>query len=72
MSDKKEEKICKRCLFKADEKDQYCIRCGAPLINRCTDFKTGGKHYCGFVNRPDARYCAKCGHETVFKQYGLV
>lgn len=73
VSEKEKEKIkCVKCSEEAEDKDQYCVKCGAPLINRCSDLKTKGKHGCGFVNRPDALYCAKCGAETVFKQKGLL
>lgn len=68
----KEKKSCIRCFYVAEEKDQYCIRCGAPLINRCSDLKTKGKHGCGHTNRSDAAYCAKCGCETIFKKQGLI
>lgn len=68
---KKEEKRCIRCNQLADEKDQYCINCGAPLINRCIDQKAKG-YGCGFVNRADAAYCAKCGMQTTFNLHGLI
>ncbi|HHY74779.1 MAG TPA: hypothetical protein GX497_16445 [Bacillus bacterium] len=69
-----EEKVtCVRCYQVAGDKDQYCVKCGAPLVNRCSDLKTAkGKHGCGHVNRPEALYCAKCGTETIFKQQGLL
>jgi len=73
VGDKEKEKIvCVRCSHIAEEKDQYCTNCGAPLINRCTDEKTNGKHWCGHVNKSNAAYCAKCGCETTFKKHGLV
>jgi len=73
LSDKKEEVICVRCSHVAEEKDQFCVKCGAPLVNRCSDSKTRrGKHGCGQINRPEALYCAKCGTETIFKQHGLL
>ncbi|HHW37018.1 MAG TPA: hypothetical protein GXX18_07255 [Bacillales bacterium] len=72
MSDQKEKKHCIRCHHVAEENDQYCVSCGAPLINRCSDSKTNGKHGCGQTNRPDAAYCAKCGSETVFRKHGLL
>ncbi|MFD1737316.1 hypothetical protein ACFSCX_12200 [Bacillus salitolerans] len=73
MVDEKEKIKCVRCSHVADDKDKYCIKCGAPLMNYCADTKRGkSKHHCGANNKRDAHYCSKCGHETIFKQRGLI
>jgi len=74
MADKKKEPIaCLRCQHIGDENDKHCVKCGAPLINRCGD-EPGGllSNGCSHVNRPDAAYCAKCGHPTLFHKEGLI
>jgi RNA polymerase subunit RPABC4/transcription elongation factor Spt4 len=63
---------CVRCRYMPEEKDKYCIRCGAPLINRCTDQKGLVHKGCNKVNRVDAAYCADCGSPTTFNLAGLV
>lgn len=70
--DKEKIKKCSKCHHIAEEKDQYCIKCGSPINNRCGDI--GGKYHkgCSFINKEDAAYCAKCGYPTVFNQHGLV
>lgn len=72
MSDKKEPPTCVRCHRKATETDKYCVSCGAPLYNRCTDSPGLISKGCSYVNPPDAAYCAKCGEETTFKKAGLI
>ncbi len=63
---------CVRCTYTTKETDEFCIRCGAPLHNRCTDEPGLLDKGCKFVNKPEAAYCAKCGHPTVFLRTGLV
>lgn len=69
---KKKQKKCIKCHYIADEKDQFCIKCGTPLVNKCGDLH--GKYHkgCSFVNKEDAAYCAKCGYPTIFNQLGLL
>lgn len=63
---------CVRCGYRPDEKDRYCIQCGAPLQNKCTN--DGGLlgDPCNQINLPHAAFCSKCGAPTLFKQKGLI
>lgn len=63
---------CVRCGHQPDEKDKYCIRCGAPLKNKCTN--DGGLlgDPCNTTNPPHAAFCARCGAPTLFKKEGLL
>ncbi|WP_077615720.1 hypothetical protein [Caenibacillus caldisaponilyticus] len=73
MADKKEDpRVCVRCGHVGGENDSHCIKCGAPLINKCADEPGLISDGCTHVNRPDAAFCAKCGHPTVFHKEGLV
>lgn len=72
MGNKKEEVRCVRCLHLAEEKDRFCVRCGAPLINRCSNEKTLLSKGCSKVNRKDAAYCSSCGAPTIFYLAGLI
>lgn len=69
---KNEPRSCVRCYQIANEKDQYCIKCGAPLINRCGDVNGKFHRGCSHINKEDAAFCAKCGYPTIFKQQGLL
>ena len=44
----------------------YCKICGTYLFNDCTNLG------CQIHNEPDARYCERCGAETVLFQAGLL
>ena len=73
MADKKKEKpTCIRCGHVGEENDKNCIKCGAPLINKCADEPGLVSKGCSHVNPPTAAFCSKCGHPTVFNQEGLV
>lgn len=72
MSDEQEEIRCVRCNHVAAENEEYCIRCGAPLINRCTDSPGLLSKGCGKKNSTEASYCAHCGSPTTFHKEGLV
>lgn len=69
---KGEPKTCVSCGFIAADEDVYCIRCGSPLINKCSDEKGLLDKGCSFVNKSDASYCAKCGSPTTFNKLGLL
>ncbi|OCT14200.1 hypothetical protein A8709_25545 [Paenibacillus pectinilyticus] len=72
MADKDELQTCVRCKYVAVKEDKYCIRCGAPLKNRCTKEKSLMHKGCYKVNKADAKFCADCGTETTFNQLGLI
>ncbi len=72
MSENNEPPTCVRCQRQAAEKDKYCISCGAPLYNRCSDEPGLVSKGCKYVNHSEAAYCAKCGEETTFKKAGLI
>ncbi len=73
MADKEKEKItCVKCFYQADEKDKYCIKCGTPLVNRCTKDDSPNHKGCGAKNRPEAAYCSKCGSPTLFGEMDLI
>lgn len=63
-------KECIRCHHSNDDKNDYCIKCGAPLYNYCTN-----RHCIACDEKtilPDeAAFCPKCGYETLFKTYGI-
>ncbi len=62
-------KKCLKCGYTTDPEDDeelYCSACGAPLINRCSDYT------CGITLQPTAAYCKKCGAESIFLNWGLV
>ncbi|WP_274363483.1 hypothetical protein [Paenibacillus thermotolerans] len=63
---------CLRCGYEPDKKDQYCVACGAPVVNRCMD--EGGllNEPCNNVCGPNAAFCPKCGCKTAFNKAGLV
>ncbi|MBP1154327.1 hypothetical protein ACVKN2_001745 [Paenibacillus sp. PvR018] len=66
-----EERLCVRCQY-VNGKHQFCIKCGAPLVNRCTD-EPGRLHKgCGKVNPADAAFCQSCGQSTTFYKAGLI
>ncbi|GIP38168.1 hypothetical protein J31TS4_14480 [Paenibacillus sp. J31TS4] len=68
----KEPVSCIRCSKQASETDKYCIDCGAPLQNRCSDEPGLLKKGCTYLNAPNAAYCAKCGEPTLFQLHGLL
>lgn len=72
MAKEDETRTCVRCFNVTNGKDKYCKKCGAPLINRCSD--EGGRidKGCSHVNDSDAAFCARCGCQTTFRKQGLV
>ncbi|ASN59787.1 hypothetical protein CG419_03730 [Latilactobacillus curvatus] len=50
-------------------KNEYCMRCGAPIINMCTNLQCENSE--NFLP-VDAVYCPLCGNDTVFHQFSLV
>ncbi|MFC7391754.1 hypothetical protein [Scopulibacillus cellulosilyticus] len=72
MANNDEYKSCVRCGNVCNAKDRYCIKCGAPLVNRCSDEPGLVSKGCRYVNDPEAAYCARCGEETLFSKHGIV
>lgn len=66
------EHACIRCGHVPEQGDEYCILCGAPLRNRCTNDGGPFGDPCSHLNAPHASFCAKCGHRTVFHKAGLI
>lgn len=63
-------KKCLRCKYNNDDKNNYCIKCGAPLKNVCTNICCS--NYENDIQLPDeAAFCPLCGSETLFKTYGI-
>lgn len=71
-SKSEEQLMCVRCQHVADKNEKYCIRCGAPLVNRCSDEKGLLGKGCTKINRQDAAYCSQCGEPTFFHKAGLI
>jgi hypothetical protein len=72
MSEKdKEHRVCMRCKH-VNDKIQYCIKCGAPLVNRCVDEPGLLEKGCGKANPSEAAYCQFCGQPTLFNKFGIV
>ncbi|GAA4828909.1 hypothetical protein GCM10023310_02310 [Paenibacillus vulneris] len=71
MSNKKPV-TCLRCSKTANENDKFCIDCGAPLQNRCSDEPGLLKKGCSYLNVQNAAFCAKCGEPTLFQLHGLI
>lgn len=70
-------KECARCSNEEiGEHDWYCKVCAAPVVNKCTsisyDFNGAIEWECGTIAAGNARYCTKCGSETVFFKNGLL
>ncbi len=67
-----ENSSCVRCGHIAKKNTRYCVECGAPLINQCTN--NGGLlgEACGHKNPSDASFCSKCGAYTTFHKAGLL
>ena len=62
-------KKCLKCGEKTtegDEKEFFCSHCGAPVLNRCSDYE------CRKILEPTAKFCKYCGNPSIFKNYGLL
>lgn len=62
-------KKCLKCNAETNSKDSeefFCSRCGAPIVNRCSDYS------CGKLLKEDAKFCKYCGSASIFKNYGLL
>ena len=49
-----------------DEKEFFCSQCGAPVLNKCSDYQ------CDEILDEKAKYCKYCGSSSIFKNYGLL
>lgn len=58
--------VCKRKTDKNDAEEQFCIDCGTPLINTCTNYN------CKAILPADAAHCKYCGDFSVFANIGIV
>lgn len=67
-----EQKSCIRCGYIYEEKDKFCIKCSAPLQNKCTFDGGLFDDPCTKVNPQHAAFCASCGSPTVFYKEGLI
>jgi len=72
VANEEEKRTCVRCAHVHGKEAQFCIKCGAPLINRCSDEKGLLDKGCRALNPPEAAYCQRCGQPTVFNKAGLV
>lgn len=54
---------CLRCGKETHVAGDYCIYCGAPLNNFCTNYRCPKE---GVLLPIDAAYCPYCGSETIF------
>lgn len=60
---------CLNCGSKTDPNDEeelFCSKCGAPVVNRCSDYN------CNKLLKEDAAFCKYCGSSSIFKNYGLL
>lgn len=63
-------KTCLRCSHINDDSNNYCIKCGAPLKNICTN-RNCESWETGTILSDEAAFCPLCGSETLFKTFGL-
>ncbi len=60
---------CKKCNAENNEKNKFCIECGAELIlEKSTDSKFCPS--CGFENIKDAAFCSNCGNNFSHQKTG--
>ena len=71
MEQNRDQKECLRCHRKNNPENAYCIYCGAPVRNICTN-KTCEVYTSDKTLSDDAVFCPACRTETLFKVYGLV
>jgi hypothetical protein len=68
---KEEKGSCIRCGYRYSKGSQYCVECGAPVVNRCLDEGDLLRDPCDCVNGDDASFCKNCGCITAFNKAGL-
>lgn len=60
---------CLNCGAETDSKDEeeyFCSKCGAPVVNRCSNYE------CDKLLKEDADFCKHCGSASIFHNYGLL
>lgn len=60
---------CLQCDALTDPNDSdewFCSKCGAPVVNRCSDYN------CARLLKEDALFCKFCGSKSTFNNYGLL
>ena len=48
-----------------DDKEYFCSKCGAPVLNICANYS------CQALLSEDAYYCKICGAPSLYNNYGL-
>ncbi len=75
VDDSGKAKKCPRCNNEEIHYGEYCIICGAYLINKCTGFHDINGNIineCNTIAKGNARYCYKCGEKTTFLENGYL
>lgn len=63
-------KDCLRCNYSNEDSNNYCIKCGVPLKNICTN-RNCENWKKEIILLDEAAFCPQCGSETLFKTFGL-
>lgn len=66
-----EKRYCIQCGYRYKKGSQYCVECGAPVVNKCLDEGDLLRDPCGYINGEDAAFCSQCGCITAFNKAGL-
>lgn len=64
-------KKCLRCKHLNNANGNYCIYCGTPIRNICTN-RSCDIYLSNTTLTDKAVFCPLCGSETLFKVYGMV
>jgi RNA polymerase subunit RPABC4/transcription elongation factor Spt4 len=62
-------KKCLKCgaeTHLTDNEEKFCSKCGAPILNRCSDYS------CYKILDEKAKFCKHCGSASTFNNYGLL
>lgn len=49
-----------------DNEELFCSKCGAPLVNRCSNYS------CKKFLKENDKYCKHCGSASTFNNYGIL
>ena len=68
LDENKKAKICPKCGNEEILEGKYCKICGFELFNRCTNYNQDENNgiECNEICDANARFCHKCGSETLF------